>query len=633
MASGTINLNESASSGARIASKIVWSATADTDANASKNVTAKIYVRKYNPDITLTIPTSGTWTYSITINGSKVTGSVSKEVLLDWVLVGTHTVSSIAHNSDGTKSITISGSVTAPTGTGFAGHTTSGSGTATFDTIPRASTIDSLTCATKYFTGNLTYKYTPQSSSFYNRCNIALNLDGTYIAVKSINLGKKSAAQQTATVTLTSDELAAIYNELPETDNGILRFTFRTYSDSGYSDQVGDAGYKEISLYIPENTTTKPTATMTVSPVSDLDAPFDSLYIMGRTKVDVNFTDAEGKYGADITGYKMSVGGKSYGSPYTSGYLTTAGEAVVTGVITDSRDFAREYTQTITVISYAEPRLLAASGESEVVAARCDADGNLTDSGTYLRIKAKRSYNKVVSDGVQNNFCQIRFRYKLESASSYSAWTTILAGDSLDSDEVDTGALLGGVLSAQSTYLVQVQAIDDIGEHAYTTITVPTDKVYMHRDGARNALAIGKYVEEDNCIDIAEGIKLKIRGENWVSLGLSDAVSEATLNTGRAGKGCFYRVVNDNHVFVAFNCAMEYAGEPITVSADQIPEQYQPSRNAYALCTTNGRGVARAFVNASGEVRIDHVQNMASAETTSSSTVNWIDGYIDYFIS
>lgn len=636
MASGTITLSRSASSGAYIESKIVWSATADADTNSSKNVTAKIYVRKDNPDILLTIPTSGTWSYSITINGNKVTGSISKEVLLDWVLLGTHTVGSIDHDGNGSKSITIAGSVSAPTGTGFAGHTSSGSGTAKFDTIPRASSIDSISCATKYFTGTMTYRYTPQSSSFYNRCNVSLNLNGTYLAVKTINLGQKAASQQTATLTLVESELATIYNALPSTDHGTLRFTFRTYSDSGYSTQVGDTSVKEIALYIPDDTTTKPTMTMTVTPVSSLAAPFNTLYIMGRTKVDANFTNGAGKYKATVTGYEMSVGGITYGSPYTSGYLTTDGNVSVVGSITDSRGFTRDYTTVITVIPYGAPKI------QDVVAERCDKNGNADESGTYLKITATRSYSKVVSGGVQRNFCKIRYRYKANGAASYSSWATILEGTSLTSDKVVTGALLGGALSAQSTYLVQVQAIDDIGEYGYTTITVPTENVYWHRDGARGSFTFGGYVEEDDTFAIAAGKTFKVKSTTgkdvtlsdtgWISLGLADTVNASTSNFGRMGTGCYYRVLNGNHVYVAFNCAFQYSGSAVTVGGAMIPAPYKPPRNQYALCTTNGRGVARVFVNSTGDVRIDYVQNMTTGETTSSVAVNWIDGYIDYWV-
>ena len=146
------------------------------------------------------------------------------------------------------------------------------------------------------------------------------------------------------------------------------------------------------------------------------------------------------------------------------------------------------------------------------MAVRCDEGGNPTDSGTYLKIKAKRSYSKVTSDGVQKNFCKIRYQYKLESADSYSDWVTILDGNSLGSDVVETGALLGGVLAPDSSYLVRLGVVDDIGGSNSTTVSIPTDKVYMHRDKVRRSLAFGMYIQDDNCIDIAEDIKLRVRG-------------------------------------------------------------------------------------------------------------------------
>ena len=214
---------------------------------------------------------------------------------------------------------------------------------------------------------------------------------------------------------------------------------------------------------------------MVLTPISSLSAPFNALYIKGRTKVDANFTNAEGKYGASIVSYKMSVEGKSYGSPYTSGYLSTVGNVTVTGTVTDSRGFSRTYTQTITVISYGDPKLLPASDESEIICARCDADGNLSESGTYLKIKARRSYYKVSSSGVQNNFCSIRFRYREESASSFSDWKTVLGRTTLASDTADTNPIANVVTSTETAYVVQVGVIDDIGESDAVQFMVPTD--------------------------------------------------------------------------------------------------------------------------------------------------------------
>jgi hypothetical protein len=332
------------------------------------------------------------------------------------------------------------------------------------------------------------------------------------------------------------------------------------------------------------------------------------------------------------------VAGKSYGSPYTSEYLTSDGTVAVTGTVTDSRGFSRTYTKNISVLPYANPRIIPAHGESAIVCERCDASGKLTESGTYLKIKAKRSYSPVVSDGVQKNFCEIRYRYKEESG-SYSEWAVILAADSLGSDEVETGALLGGALSIQSSYLVQVQAVDDVGEYTSTTIAIPTDKVYMHRAGSIRSLGIGEYVDDENTVSIAEDITTRFRGkvafdgEAWVNLGLAENVAESESNAGRwGGTGCYYRVcAGEKHIYVAFNCAFTYEGSAIQVNADPIPSAYRPDRNVYAICATGGRSVARILVNNSGNIIVDWIQVITSTEATTASTVKWIDGYIDYW--
>ena len=510
MATKTITLGKSASSGNYIQAKIVCYSSADNDTNKS-DVTCKLYVRKDNDSMTLTIPTSGTWSYSLTINGKAFSGTVSKDVLLDWVLIATHSVSGIAHDSDGSKSIAISGSVTAPTGTTLSGHKSSGSGTAEMDTVPRASTIDSVSCASSYMNGKLTYKYTPQSNSFYNRCNISLNLDGEYIAVKSINLGQKSAAQQTASVTLSEDEQATIYKKLPSAKKGTLRFTFRTYSDSGYSNQVGDTKYKEITLYVPKIESTLPDPGATLAPVHSLGTAFDGLYVQGKSKVKASF-DGEGKYGAGIKSYSMTVEGETYdsGDDYTSEYMSGYGKTDVVVAATDSREYTGKETHSIYVLAYAKPKIMAASGEDAIICTRCDKNGNVTDSGTYLKIKARRSYSKCVDeDGTQHNFCLIRYRYKPEDG-SYSSWKTLLAKDSLSSNTIDSGALLAGALNAKTTYIVQVGVLDDLGGYQNAVFTIGTEEVYMHR--TRRGLGIGMYVQDDYMVDIAEDWDVRIRG-------------------------------------------------------------------------------------------------------------------------
>lgn len=481
--------------------KIEWRAGTSAEGAAGKLV-LEVYVRKRCDGAVINNPTSGQWVCKFNINGKVITYNWYASVLQTWEYLGDCVI-------DG-HIATVAARIYGPSGTTLEEKRTGVDDVVIAD-FPLTTTIDFLSCATSYFDGEMTYKYTPKSTILYNRCNISLNLDGEYTEVKTINLGKKAASQQTTTVTLSESELSIIYNKLPSAKESTLRFTFRVYSDSGYSTQIGEASYKEITLTIPNIDSTQPTATMAITPVSNLSSPFNALYIRGKTMVTVNINGGVGKYGAIITSYTVGVGSASgYNSPYTSPYLTQAGEVTITGTVTDSRGYSRTYTQNITVTDYSPPQIIPISGEDEVIAARCDSSGNLSDEGTYLKIKAKANCSKVVTGGVQNNFCAIRYRYKVEGG-TYSPWTIILAEKSA-SDEIITGSLLGGALNTTSTYYVQVQAIDTIGETATTTIVVPTDRVYMHKAGSMRSLGIGKYVEEENTVDIAEDMTVNIRG-------------------------------------------------------------------------------------------------------------------------
>lgn len=376
----------------------------------------------------------------------------------------------------------------------------------TLKTIPRASEI---TSAKDVTIGNAcSVVWTPKAASFRYKLKFALG-NWSY-TTGAIHPNKTSA------YTYNGYEIdMEVAKQIPNAKTGKMTVTLYTYATKDAIDPIGDADTATFSVTVPENSATKPTVSMEVSPVSSLPDVFDGLYIQGKTKVKATLS-AEGKYDSTIDKYAVVVGSDSYptstSNTYTSDYLSMYGNVAVIGVVQDSRGYTNSTVKTINVIAYSKPKILPASGEKNVVADRCDKDGNPSDSGTYLIIKAKRSYSPMKVDGVQKNFCQIRYRYKVDGGSYPDKWTTILAENALGSDEITTGALLNGALSAKSTYLVQVQAIDDIGEKATTTITIPTDKVYCHRDGARRSFAYGGYVEEDNTFSIAEDITFKAKG-------------------------------------------------------------------------------------------------------------------------
>lgn len=463
---------------------VSWQRNSCDTANNTSNITISLSISSTNfntynrdryPSVSLSVNGA---IKTPTIDYIDLRGDIVECIFATWT-------GDVTHNDDGTLNCPINASFTHYGSSNLTGG--SATGYAELDTIPRASSITSASDVTLGKACNV--KWTPMATSFWYK--LKFSMGDWECTTDAINPNKTTEHTYTG-YTIPLDAA----NQLPNATTGSMTVTLYTYSDGEAITQIGDSDSKAFSVVVPNDINTSPTVTMTLSPVSSLIDAFNGLYIQGKTKVKARLS-ATGKYGATIKSYSMKVEGNSYDSEddYTSGYLSQYGNITVTGYATDSRGFTSSKEIEIPVIAYSKPKILAASGESNVIAARCDANGNLIDSGTYLKIKAKRSYSKVESGGEQNNFCQIR--YKLEGDSS---WVTILAAASLDSDEIVTEPLLDGNLLATNSYLVQVQAIDDIGDHAETTISVPTDKVYMHR--TKNAMGLGKYAEGENLLDV-----------------------------------------------------------------------------------------------------------------------------------
>lgn len=238
MASGTITFPKSSlnSSGSYIIGKIEWSSTKNDAGNYSL-VKGDLYVKKGNDTTTLTSSTSGTWTYTFDIGGKSISGSVSKDVLTSWVKVATLTDVNISHDDDGKKNITIKGSVTAPSGTSYAGKTSSGSKSVALDNIPRISKPTAAASAT--MKGKLTI-YTNRTSSAFTH-TLAVKF-GTYSATIKTGVG--------ASYEWTVPDLASYCNNAL---SGTATITCTTYNGST---KIGSATV-DVTLNVPSATTPK----------------------------------------------------------------------------------------------------------------------------------------------------------------------------------------------------------------------------------------------------------------------------------------------------------------------------------------------------------------------------------------
>ena len=395
--------------------------------------------------------------------------------------------STISHNGAGKGSFTVSVNTSIDSGGYGPGTITLSSKTVDLPDIPRASTIDSLTCSTTTLTGVLTYKYTPQNADFYNQCNISLNLNGTLVQIRTIALGKKSASQQSGTATLSESELNTIYNRLPTTTEGKMRFTFRTYSDANYSTQVGDASYKEITLFIPDDVV--PTGTVSLIPVHTSNwVSSKGIYVAGYSSVKV-FCIANGGTGATISQARLryTAGGTTYQPAIDVTKSTTiaakAGEMQFQLNLWDSRSRSSiTDPQKIAVYSYSQPTITALRVERGTYDAGWTAD----DDGPDIRVVFKAS----LSLSAQGNVYDIAFKFNNSNkVPDYGAAT------GLESDTTYSAYFFD--VDGESSYTLKTSATDKLGNVVSATTIIPTIGVTIEFNDSGKGIAFGKTSEKD----------------------------------------------------------------------------------------------------------------------------------------
>lgn len=211
-------------------------------------------------------------------------------------------------------------------------------------------------------------------------------------------------------------------------------------------------------------------------------------FVQGYSKAQVNFNadkvDMSTAYGASIAYYKVVMGTNIISaSPYLTPYLTTAGNVSLTCYVYDTRGRYAAETLTITVHEYKKPTL------TDISAYRSDSGGASDGSGTYITAKA----TSVVSGIGGLNIGTLRARVKVNGG-SYGAYTDLASG---------TAVVMGdGLISTQSTYVVEITLTDNLGNSALYTGIIPTEAVFfMGREGGTGA-SFGKHPELDNTLDI-----------------------------------------------------------------------------------------------------------------------------------
>lgn len=337
-------------------------------------------------------------------------------------------------------------------------------------------------------------KFTPPSASFVYKIEFGI---GSWRMSTGL-IEPNTTAQYTHQEVIPLD--AAM--ELPNSPTGTMSATLYSYMSADDLTQIGEADSVDFKVVVPENET-KPAVDMVLSVKNDLASPFNEMYIQNLTKVGANIF-AYGQYGATIDSAQLVLGNAVYEHPFVTDLLTSTGNVTVTAKATDSRGYVGKAEKSIYVIPYGKPAIVPAEGETNIVCCRCDENGYITDSGTWLKIKAKRSYSPVVSNGTQYNFCSMRYRC------NGGEWQTILADDATE-DEVEVN--IPNVVSSTTTaYTIEVGVVDSLGYEASAIIIVPSDNIEFHLREGGDGAAFGEYAEDARVLSVAESWELRVKG-------------------------------------------------------------------------------------------------------------------------
>ena len=448
--------------------KIAWSVGSQSVTNNTSSVTVKVQL--VSTGSSYTINSSATKSGSVTINGTKYTFSFTAALNGNQTkTLYTKTVT-VAHNANGTKTCSFSTTcgINVTLGGTYYGNVTA-SGTGTFDTIARASSISSVTSSVSVNgTNAVTVEISRKSSSF------------THTVVFSFGSYSKTT---TGVGTSTSYAIPTSWmNAIPNATSGTAKATVTTYSGST---KIGSAVSKNFTLTVPSSVVPTISGVTMAEAVSGLAAKFGA-YVQNKSKIAVKIT-AAGAYSSTIKSYKTTIQGANFtAASFTSGILTKSGTSTATITVTDSRGRTASTTRSITVIAYAAPKITAFQGF------RCLADGTENYEGTYLNAKLNFSISSVGSKNDKSY--TLSYRQK-----NTETWTDITSGSvyALSTNIISASGMMG----IDSSFDVRL-TVKDYFATVQSVIEIPTAFTLLDFNASGRGVAFGKVSEIANGMEI-----------------------------------------------------------------------------------------------------------------------------------
>lgn len=456
----------------------IWLTATENSQSIEKNtsnITVKLYLKR-NDTVS-----SSAYNLNESDNTAKLTvgtdTKVSRNLAIDTRNGATVTLASwtgdVSHSADGTLSLTLGGSFTM-TGTGLTGGSVSGSFKCT--DIPRASSL-TLTKTSVNPGDTVGATVTAASTKFSHKVK-------WYIGSASVTHNLSAG--------VTSDVLTVPVSwteQLTNAKKGKISILLTTYKDTK---KIGSKTYS-LSFVIPSESEYLPEFSLVTQRI-DGSVPEDfGEYVKGRSRIKLDISGLELKYGASVSSYTATVDTISKNSVPSTFDLNKAGNITVSVTVRDSRGFSVKKSKTVSVCDYSAPCLKINS------LSRCDENGIKNTSGTRLLADFSPVYSSVGG----KNIPKITYKYRRADSSVFSG-------------EIELGespcVLPDGEFLNNSSYTVAFRITDSVTtDGEFFEREVPSSAIPFNiRNGGKGA-AFGCYAEKDDELTVAWDLNVKGR--------------------------------------------------------------------------------------------------------------------------
>lgn len=478
--------------------RINWWVNSQDIANNCTNITVQAQLISTGSSYTIrasavkngTLNIDGT-NYNFTFNAS-LSGNQTKTVYEKTV--------NIYHNGDGTRSCYIGLDLGIEvTLSGKHWGTVSTSGTATFNTIPRRSTITGI--SGDWFGSDMTVTIDQKSSSFT-----------TSVFVKTPNSDWVNVIWKQSGTSFTFTLPMSLVNSIPNATECSGTVKIRTYNGDT---EIGDDDWGKW-MGVPD--WVKPS----ISNVQlDTDTQVNGWWgwVQWKSKLRVR-TTASGSYSSTISSIRVDYDGSQYwGSDIWTNILANSGSRPVTVHVWDSRNRYASWSGSINVEWYQNPW-------GSLTAYRCNASGNRDDtSGT--KIKVIYSGDRCSINGKNTFMLKVDHR--------------VQGGDWEVHNDVETNQTTAGTelilnynsetFSLEKAYEIRLRVADWYASNTYI-VPISTAFVLIDFKAGGKGLGFGRVATTDHVAQFNMGLQIFAGRENNPNLGADIAFA----NVGRTSQ-------------------------------------------------------------------------------------------------